>query len=86
MEKREAKSMSGLQIDSNNLFPFNELAPQSSPKRCKECRHIEKYQCGGSFFFYCGITKSRRTLNGLKKVLCKTPACGLFEICEDVKK
>jgi hypothetical protein len=60
-------------------FLFNDLPTQSSPARCKECRHIEKWQCGGSFFFYCSITKSRRTLNGLKKVLCKTPACGLFE-------
>jgi len=59
---------------------FNELPKQSeSLKRCKNCKHIQKWQCGGSFFFYCAITKSRRTINGLRKVQCKTPACGLFE-------
>jgi DNA-directed RNA polymerase subunit RPC12/RpoP len=58
---------------------FDSLPTQSSPARCKDCKHIQKWACGGSIFFYCGITKSRRTQNGLKKVLCKTPACGLFE-------
>jgi hypothetical protein len=66
-------------LSTDNLEFFFFLSTQSSPARCKECRHIEKWQCEGSFFFYCGITKSLRTQNGLKKVLCKTPACGLFE-------
>jgi hypothetical protein len=61
---------------------FDSLPTQSSPARCKDCKNNEKWQFGGSFFFYCGITESRRTQNGLKKVLCKTPACGLFEIAE----
>jgi len=66
------------EVISDSLF--NDLPKQSKAlKRCKECKHIQKWQCGGSFFFYCGITRSRRTQNGLKKVLCKTPACGLFE-------
>jgi hypothetical protein len=63
-------------------FLFNDLPmqPNSAPfRRCKDCKYIEKWQCGGSFFFYCRITKSRRTINGLRKVQCKTPACGLFE-------
>jgi hypothetical protein len=42
--------------------------------------HIQKWECGGSFFFYCGITKDRKTANGLKKIKCKTPSCFLFEL------
>jgi len=68
---------------SDSLFLFYDPPKQPKAlKRCKDCRHIQKWQCGGSFFFYCGITKSNRTLNGLKKVLCKTPACVLFEYDE----
>jgi len=60
---------------------FNDLPKQlKTLKRCKDCKHIQKWQYGGSFFFYCGITKGRRTYNGLKKVKCKTPACGAFEL------
>jgi hypothetical protein len=69
-------------------YLFDELPEQSKPQassQCKDCKHIQKWQCGGSFFFYCGITKSRRTFNGLKKVLCKTLACGLFEKKELIK-
>jgi len=59
---------------------FSEPQAQSKPsKRCKDCKHIQKWACGGSFFFYCGVTKSRRTDNKLKKVKCKTQACVLFE-------
>jgi hypothetical protein len=58
---------------------FDDLPAQSSPARCKDCKHIEKWETGGSFTFYCSITMSHRTNNGLKKVLCKTIACELFE-------
>jgi hypothetical protein len=65
-------------------FLFDELpAKPYSGTRCKDCKHIQKWQCGGSFFFYCGITKSNLTNNGLKKVKCKTPSCGLFEKREE---
>jgi hypothetical protein len=63
-------------------FLFDELPDQFKPQagiRCKDCKHIQKWQCGGSFFFYCGIVKDRKTHNGLKKVLCKTLACYRFE-------
>jgi len=63
---------------SNSLFDESQLKPQSST-RCKDCKHIQKWQCGGSFFFYCGIKKDNKTANGLKKVKCKTPSCNLFE-------
>jgi hypothetical protein len=64
---------------------FDDLPAQPSQARCKECKHIQKWQCCGSFFFYCAVIKSRRTKNGLKKVLCKTLACGLFEKKELIK-
>jgi len=60
------------------LFDESQLKPQSST-RCKDCKHIQKWQCGGSFFFYCVIKKDNKTANGLKKVKCKTPSCNLFE-------
>jgi hypothetical protein len=58
---------------------FNDLPKQSASKQCKDCKHIQKWQYGGSLFFYCNKIKSRRTNNGLRKVKCKTPACWLFE-------
>jgi len=64
-------------------FLFNDLAMQSRPKpakRCKECRYIQRRRYGTSVFFYCGVTKSRRTECGFKKVKCKTPGCELFEM------
>jgi hypothetical protein len=63
-------------------FLFDELPTQCKPHpgtQCGDCKHIQKWQCGGSFFFYCGIIKDRKTLNGLKKVKCKTPSCYWFE-------
>jgi len=63
---------------------FDELSAKCkyTGTRCKDCKHIQKWQCGGSFFFYCGAIKSNLTYNGLKKVKCKTPSCGLFEKSE----
>jgi len=69
--------------DKGEMTPdalFNDLPKQlASSNKCNDCKHIQKWACGGSFFFYCGVTKSNRTDNGLKKVKCKTPACVLFE-------
>jgi hypothetical protein len=62
---------------------FNDLPIQlASSNKCQDCKHIEKWQCGGSYFFYCGVIKSNLTYNGLKKVKCKTLSCGLFEESE----
>jgi len=63
---------------------FNNLPKQlASSYKCKDCKHIQKWQCGGSFFFYCGAIKSNLTYNGLKKVKCKTLSCCLFEKREE---
>jgi len=77
--------MSALIKVENPLQPslFNIPLKQSiqfKKRRCKHCKHIEKWACGGSFFFYCGISRSNRTKNGLAKVKCNSPACGAFEL------
>jgi len=61
---------------------FDDLPVQCktySGTRCKDCKHIQRWQYGGSFFFYCDKRKDRKTSNGLKKVKCKTPSCYMFE-------
>jgi len=63
---------------SDFLFDESQLKPQSSTQ-CKDCKYIQRWPCGGSFFFYCRIRKDNKTANGLKKVKCKTPFCHLFE-------
>jgi len=77
--------MSALYKVEKSLQPylFDNPLKQSIPfkkKRCKHCKHIEKWACGGFFFYYCGISKSNRTKNGLAKVKCNKPACGAFEL------
>ena len=57
------------------LFAVPESIPEKNPNTCKTCVNIQKWECGGSFFFYCGVRKSNRTDNGLLKVKCKTEAC-----------
>ena len=60
-----------------NLF---NLAPiVQNKKTCKQCKFIERWECGSKFFFYCGSRKSNRTDNGKLKVKCKTEACILFK-------
>jgi hypothetical protein len=61
---------------------FKRLADSAKPQRtekCGQCARIQKWERGSQFFFYCGIKKSGRTANGLLKVKCGNPACGLFE-------
>jgi hypothetical protein len=61
---------------------FGALPEQRKPvsnKKCGGCTHIEKWEYGsGRCVFYCGITKSNRTGNGLLKIKRKSEACGLF--------
>lgn len=70
----------------NTLFDFEQLSDKKSePKAfCRTCEHIQKWECGGSYFFYCGVRKSNRTQNGLLKVKCKNEACNAYK--ERVKK
>lgn len=47
------------------LFPEKPLDPN---KVCGNCLHRQRWECGGRFIQYCGITASNRTENGLKKI------------------
>ena len=46
---------------------------------CKTCKHIERWQCGSKFFFYCNTRLDFRTHNGMLKVKCKLPACAFYK-------
>ena len=48
-------------------------------KTCKDCKHLDPWKYNTKTFFYCKLIKSKRTVNGLKKVDCKDQACYLFE-------
>lgn len=65
---------------SKNELP-DETNTQVSPtnKQCRNCEHIQAWQCNSKVFQYCGIRKSNRTSNGLLKIKCKNPACNLFK-------
>lgn len=61
------------------LFDIEPCQRQRNPNTCKTCVHIQRWACGGSFFFYCGARKSKRTYNKLLKVKCKNEACKLYK-------
>ena len=46
---------------------------------CRNCVHRERHEMGSMVISYCGIRKSNRTQNGLKKIRAKDPACAGFE-------
>ncbi len=61
----------------NDLFP--DLKAEQSGETCKTCMHRQRWQCNSKIIQYCGVRSSNRTENGLLKIKCKTPACGLYE-------
>lgn len=64
----------------NTLFDNEPIPQKSKPtKFCRTCAHLQKWACGGRYFFYCGIRKSNRTENGLLKVKCKNEACYAYK-------
>lgn len=52
---------------------------KKNQKTCRTCKHRQRWQCGGSIISYCAIRPSRRTFNGLMKVLCNQIACDGYE-------
>jgi hypothetical protein len=63
------------------LFESLPVAVKPEKKeKCGWCAHIQRWECGRKFFYYCGIQKSNRTENGLLKVKYKSTACDMFEI------
>ena len=65
-----------------NLF---DLPKPPEGATCKMCKNIQRWECGGSIFFYCAAIKDNRTENKLKKIKAKDKDCPLFEI-SDMKK
>lgn len=61
-------------------FPLSPHFQGEEGSTCRTCKHRQPWQCGGSIIQYCGITRSNRTINGLKKIKCKNPACSRY--CE----
>ena len=61
------------------LFDIEPITKPRNPNKCGTCAHIQRWECGGRHFFYCGARKSKRTDNGLLKVKCKNEACELYK-------
>ena len=51
-------------------------------EKCKDCHHIERWQCNYKVFFYCGAKRSGRTTNGKLKIKANNKACGSFKSSE----
>lgn len=64
-------------MSQNTLFDFP--PEQKTTKTCRNCEHRERWECGGSIIQYCGVRKSNRTFNNLKKIKVTDPACPLFK-------
>jgi len=47
---------------------YSEMAEDKPKGYCKDCKHRQRWQCNTKVIQYCGITKSNRTFNGLKKI------------------
>jgi len=60
------------------LFEIEETAPKVT-NTCKDCKHLQRWECNSKVFQYCGVRKSKRTNNGLLKIKCKDAACAAFE-------
>ncbi len=59
-----------------NLF---EIEPrEETTETCRTCKHRQRWECNSKIFQYCGVRKSNRTQNGLRKIKCKDKACLLY--------
>jgi len=60
------------------------IAEHPAPQRkCGTCKHIQRWECNSKHFFYCGVTPSGRTENGLLKVKRKTQVCAAWKSEEE---
>lgn len=59
------------------LFPLPPV--DKLTKTCRYCKHRERWQSGGRVIQYCGLLKSNRTENGLKKIKVTDKACMYYE-------
>lgn len=67
------------------LFNLPELVRYQKHEKddhCKTCINFERWQCGGSIFFYCKTRRSKYTQNGLLKIKAGDVACPLHEVAK----
>ena len=56
-----------------------EIETKSIKEKCKDCQHIERWQCNSKVFFYCAAKSSGRTTNGKTKIKANDEACHYFK-------
>lgn len=61
------------------LFDIPIKKPEPRKEKCKTCEYAERWECGGSFFWYCRAIKSKRTNNGLLKIKAGQTACDKYK-------
>ncbi len=59
---------------------FHETDERNNPPlTCRTCTHRQRWQCGGRIIQYCGVLRSNRTFNGLKKIKTTNHACTAYK-------
>jgi len=61
-----------------DLFREDQL-PAPETRRCSDCKHAWRWQCGSKVICYCRARSSNRTENGLHKTKWRAAACSRFE-------
>jgi hypothetical protein len=62
---------------TEKLFPETET--NVAYVTCRNCIHRQRWAMGRRFIQYCGVRKSRRTVNGLLKIKVTRPACSQYK-------
>ena len=65
----------------------NLFEPKEIKETCRDCEHAQRWTSANhdKAFYYCGVTTSGRTDNGLLKIKLKDKACGKFKSKEVTK-
>lgn len=62
------------------LFDIPPKEPDPPRKdKCQNCKHSQRWQCGGSIIWYCSARKSNRTFNKLLKIKARQEACDNYK-------
>jgi len=62
-------------MEQLSLFNKNPILSDTKKETCRTCIYRERWQLGGTIIQYCAILTNYRTVNGKKKITCKTKAC-----------
>ena len=66
-------------MTQEELFMADAIYQSQKLKRCKTCKHRERWECGSKIIQYCSKRRSKRTTNGLLKIKANNVACLLYE-------